>query len=125
MLVLAIACNVVFSITPQRALEDSPVIRAIRAIEDSPVARMRSDLENSTAFRFMQEMENSPAMKAIREIVLAAELGHKSITSQAPYTSAIKLVSEFDIEQIQSIKILELQMENDRIKLELQNLKAK
>ncbi|MDP3212005.1 MULTISPECIES: site-specific integrase [Methylotenera] len=58
-------------------------------------------------------------------LVLAAELGHKSITSQAPYTSAMKLVSEFDIEQTQSIKILELQMENDRIKLELQNLKAK
>lgn len=58
-------------------------------------------------------------------LVLAVELGHKSITSQAPYTSAMKLVSEFDIEQTQSIKILELQMENDRIKLELQNLKAK
>lgn len=56
-------------------------------------------------------------------LILAAELGHKSITSQAPYTSAMKLVSEVDIEQTQSIKILELQMENDRIKIELQNLK--
>lgn len=51
-----------------RALDKSPMMRAIRAIEDSPVISTVRNLNNSHALRAIRDLENSPAMQAIRQI---------------------------------------------------------
>jgi|APLak6261663012_1056037.scaffolds.fasta_scaffold07339_2 site-specific recombinase XerD len=83
-------------------------------------ATMRMSREIS--FRKRNQLSLSPDDLGL---MLAGELGHKSISSQAPYTSAMRLVGDMDIEQTQSRKIIELKMENDRMKLELARLKEK
>ena len=56
-------------------------------------------------------------------LTLANDLGHKSITSQGPYTSAMRLAGDEDTEQIQFRKILELKLELDELKLVVSNQK--
>lgn len=58
-------------------------------------------------------------------LALAADLGHKSIKSQGPYTSAMRLAGDEDIEQVQFQKILEQKLELDKLRVEISNLQCK
>lgn len=79
-------------------------------------------MANEISFRKRNGLSLSPEDLGMS---LAGDLGHKSITSQGPYTSAMRLVGDEDIEQVQFRQILEQKLELDRLKLEISNFKNK